>query len=73
MFRDDLSMLKGNHLFQFGGTYQHNWNYHQRNDSGGGINAYPVYSLGEAVTDRDSTTQIASLAERRTASGCHHY
>jgi len=46
MFRDDLSMLKGNHLFQFGGTYQRNFNYHQRNDSGGTINAYPVYSLG---------------------------
>ena len=47
MFRDDLSMLKGNHLFQFGGTVQHNFNYHQRNDSGGTINAYPVYSLGD--------------------------
>jgi hypothetical protein len=49
MIRDDLSMLKGNHLFQFGGTYQHNWDYHQRNDSGGTINAFPVYSLGNGV------------------------
>ena len=49
MFRDDLSMLKGNHLFQFGGTYQHNWDYHQRNDSGGTINAFPVYSLGNGT------------------------
>ena len=24
MFRDDVSRLKGNHLFQFGGIYQHN-------------------------------------------------
>jgi hypothetical protein len=47
MIRDDISMLKGNHLFQFGGTYQHNWDYHQRNDSGGNINAFPVYSLGD--------------------------
>jgi hypothetical protein len=47
MFRDDISMLKGTHLFQFGGTYQHNFNYHQRNDSGGTINAFPVYSLGD--------------------------
>ena len=45
--RDDLSMLKGNHLFQFGGYYQRNWDYHQRNDSGGTINAFPVYSLGD--------------------------
>ncbi len=28
MFRDDVSMLKGNHLFAFGGTYQHNNNFH---------------------------------------------
>jgi hypothetical protein len=49
MFRDDVSMLKGNHLFQFGGTYQHNWDFHQRNDSGGTINAFPVYSLGDGT------------------------
>ena len=46
-FRDDLSMLKGNHLFQFGGTYEHNWDYHQRTDNGGGINYQPVYQIGQ--------------------------
>jgi hypothetical protein len=46
MIRDDVSMLKGNHLFQFGGTYQRNWDYHQRTDNGGGINYQPVYQLG---------------------------
>jgi len=50
MLRDDLSMLHGNHLFQFGGYYQHNFDYHQRNDSGGTINAYPVYSLGDTTS-----------------------
>jgi hypothetical protein len=49
MFRDDVSKLRGNHLFQFGGTYQHNWDFHQRNDSGGTINAFPVYSLGNGT------------------------
>ncbi len=39
-------MLKGNHLFQFGGTYQHNFNWHQRTDNGGGINYQPVYDSG---------------------------
>jgi Carboxypeptidase regulatory-like domain len=47
MLRDDVSMLKGNHLFQFGGTYQHNFNWHQRTDNGGGINYQPVYQLGQ--------------------------
>jgi hypothetical protein len=46
MFRDDVSMLKGNHLFQLGGQYQHNFNWHQRTDNGGGINYQPVYQLG---------------------------
>jgi len=44
--RDDISWSKGTHLLQFGGQYQHNWNYHQRTDNGGGINYYPVYQLG---------------------------
>jgi hypothetical protein len=46
MIRDDVSWLKGNHLLQFGGTYQHNWDYHQRTDNGGGINYQPVYQMG---------------------------
>ncbi|HTC57092.1 MAG TPA: carboxypeptidase-like regulatory domain-containing protein [Candidatus Sulfotelmatobacter sp.] len=46
MIRDDLSLLKGNHLFQFGGMYQHNFNWHQRTDNGGTINNQPVYDLG---------------------------
>jgi hypothetical protein len=44
-FRDDVSWLKGSHLFQFGGAYQHNVNKHERTDNGGGINYYPVYQL----------------------------
>ena len=45
-FRDDMTLLKGNHLIQFGGQYQHNFNYHQRTDNGGGINFTPTYQLG---------------------------
>ncbi|MGA2197896.1 MAG: carboxypeptidase-like regulatory domain-containing protein, partial [Bryobacteraceae bacterium] len=36
--RDDLSMLKGNHLFIFGGAYARNYDYHSRSDNGAGIN-----------------------------------
>src|SRR5260370_29786026 len=32
--RDDLTMIKGNHLFQFGGTYERNFDAHQRDDNG---------------------------------------
>lgn len=46
MIRDDVSWLKGRHFFQFGGTYQHNYDYHQRTDNGGGINYQTVYAMG---------------------------
>jgi hypothetical protein len=46
-FRDDVTMLKGNHLLTFGGAYQRNWDWHQRSDNGGGINYQPTYQLGE--------------------------
>src|SRR3984957_2684341 len=46
MVRDDVSILHGNHLFQFGGTYQRNFDFHERSDNGGGINFQPVYELG---------------------------
>jgi hypothetical protein len=43
--RDDLSLLHGNHLLQFGGTYQRNYDYHQRNDNGVGIDTSIVYQI----------------------------
>ena len=58
--RDDWTMLKGNHLFTFGGAYQRNWDYHQRSDNGGGINYQPSYLLGDGLggglVDFSSTT-----------------
>jgi hypothetical protein len=47
-FRDDVTALKGSHLFQFGGQYQRNFDYHQRSDNGGGINFTPTYQLGDS-------------------------
>lgn len=46
---DNVTMLKGNHLIQFGGQYQHNWDYHQRTDNGGGINYTTTYQLGDSA------------------------
>lgn len=43
--RDDVTLIRGNHLFQFGGTYQRNWDYHQRNDNGQGIMNAIVYQI----------------------------
>jgi Carboxypeptidase regulatory-like domain len=48
-FRDDLSLVKNNHLFQFGGSYQRNFNFHQRDDNGAGIFNNTVYQIGGAT------------------------
>lgn len=47
--RDDITVLHGNHLFQFGGIYQRNWDYHQRSDNGGGINYTLTYQIGDTL------------------------
>jgi hypothetical protein len=60
-FRDDVSWLKGTHFFQFGGQYQHNWNYHTRTDNGGGINYYPVYLLGNNSASGGGTVDYSLL------------
>jgi hypothetical protein len=35
-YRDDVSWLRGAHFFQFGGSYQRNFDFYTRNDSGRG-------------------------------------
>ena len=62
MIRDDVSWLKGNHLFQFGGQYQHNFNWHQRTDNGGGINYQPVYELGRGTSGSGLGSDISFCA-----------
>ncbi len=48
MLSDSVTMIKGNHLFQFGGTYQRNWDYHSRTDNGNGINNQIVYQIANS-------------------------
>ena len=68
MLRDDVSLLKGNHLFPFGGTYQHNFNWHQRTDNGGGINYQPVYQLGRGSAGAGLSSDIGPV---RTFASSH--
>ncbi|HXY26324.1 MAG TPA: carboxypeptidase-like regulatory domain-containing protein [Candidatus Acidoferrum sp.] len=46
MYRDDLTWIKGNHLFQLGGMYLRNVDTHKRNDNGESINTYEQYLVG---------------------------
>jgi Carboxypeptidase regulatory-like domain len=58
--RDDITLLKGNHLLQFGGTYQRNWDYHQRNDNGQGIMNAIVYQIAISATDQGGGINMPS-------------
>jgi hypothetical protein len=70
-FRDDVSILKGPHLVQFGGQYQRNWNYHQRTDNGAGVNYYPVYQVGDSAGSGsvDLTNPVTGLGPAFSDSG----
>jgi hypothetical protein len=46
VLKDDVTWIKNNHLIQFGGTYQRNYDYHLRNDNGVGIMNSTVYQIG---------------------------
>ncbi len=45
MLRDDITWVKGDHLFQFGANLQKNFNYHTRTDNGSTINNQIVYQI----------------------------
>ncbi|MGA8085855.1 MAG: carboxypeptidase-like regulatory domain-containing protein [Terracidiphilus sp.] len=60
-YRDDLTLIKGNHLITFGGQYQHNFNYHQRSDNGGGINYTPTYQLGSSGGTGAGSVDLSEL------------
>ncbi len=53
---DSLSYLHGNHLFQFGGSYLRNFDYHGRNDNGVGIDTSIVYQLSGVGINSGSYT-----------------
>jgi hypothetical protein len=48
-FSDNVTKLKGDHLIQIGGQFQHNFNYHLRTDNGATINYQPLYLLGDTA------------------------
>jgi hypothetical protein len=45
LIKDDVTIIKGNHLIQVGGSYQHNWYQHSRTDNGQGINNSLTYQV----------------------------
>ena len=60
MIKDDVTWIKRNHLIQFGGMYQRNYDYHMRTDNGQGINNAIVYQ---------STSSNINFGELRLSDG----
>jgi hypothetical protein len=60
-FSDNLTKLAGNHLFQFGGQFQHNYNFHQRTDNGASINFTPTYQIGGDTTGGNITYSSSGI------------
>jgi hypothetical protein len=49
VYRDDLSKVWGQHLIQFGGSYQRNFDFYTRNDNGIATDASLVYQIGQGA------------------------
>jgi hypothetical protein len=58
MWRDDMSWVKGNNLFQFGFMYLRQSLTHIRNDNGETINTYQQYLIGEGMPTSLSSVNI---------------
>jgi hypothetical protein len=56
IYKDDVTVIKGNHLIQIGGSYQRNFDYHTRTDNGGGINNAIVYLSGSTTNSNINWT-----------------
>ena len=75
LLKDDVSKIWGNHILQFGGNYQRNWDYHLRNDNGQGIDTSPVYQIGNQVagTAYTSDTQPVGLPTSQVGNWNKYY
>lgn len=49
LYRDDITWVKGTHLFQMGGSYLRANDTHNRNDNGEAINTFEQYLVGDGT------------------------
>ncbi len=60
--KDDMSYLRGNHLLQFGGSYQRNFDQMYRTDNGAGIMSALVYQIYDTGINIDSSVSAHALS-----------
>jgi hypothetical protein len=71
--RDDLTYLHGDHLFQFGGSYQRNFDQMYRTDNGAGIMAALVYQIYDTGINIGSNYIPAGLPSGSQTTWKHLY
>jgi hypothetical protein len=71
--KDDLSYLRGNHLFQFGGSYQRNFDQMYRTDNGAAMMSALVYQIYDTGIAIGSQNQPASMATNQATTWNHFY
>jgi hypothetical protein len=67
MIRDDVSMVKGNHLVTFGGMFQRNFDFHVRSDNGQGVNNNITYQIARQGIDWSSSTYFPTAINTGTS------
>ena len=73
LIRDDVTKIKGNHLFGFGGAYQRNFDYHQRTDNGNGINNAIVYQVTNSGISIPAASYLPTTVASSSASTWNTY
>ena len=74
VIKDDVTKIKGSHVITFGGQYQRNFDYHERNDNGQGINTSPVYQIGaNSGIQYSAADQPASLPGSQVSTWNSYY
>ena len=71
--KDDLTMIKGNHLIQFGGSYQRNFDFHARTDNGQGINNQIVYQVTSSNTNFGSFAYPSTVPSNQQSNWNTYY
>jgi hypothetical protein len=66
-YRDDLTLLHGNHFLQFGASYNRNFDFYTRNDNGIATDAYPVYQIGSGSGLVTTAYQPAGLPSSQSS------
>ncbi len=72
-FKDDISYLRGDHLFQFGGSYQRNFSQMYRTDNGAALMSALVYQIYDQGINIGSNYQPVGLPSSSLTQWNHLY